>query len=155
MIRVWIGLGSNLGDRRAHLEGAVEALRSLEGFRVLRTSDWITTEPVGGPAGQPLFLNGVLEGETALPARALLSALHRIERAHGRVREREERNGPRSLDLDLLLYGDDAIEEPDLVVPHPRLEERTFVLEPLARLAPALRLSSGLTVSDRLKVLDA
>ena len=123
------------------------------GIEVRRVSAWIETEPVGGPAGQGRYLNGVLEASVTLGARELLGLLAELETAAGRDRSREERNGPRTLDLDLLLFGDEAIADPDLVVPHPRLEERVFVLQPLASLAPDQRLPSGRTATERLSEL--
>lgn len=146
-----VALGSNLGDRRAHLEGALGALRATPGVRVLAVSPWFETRAVGGPPGQPPFLNGALVLSTELPAGRLLARLLEIERDFGR--ERGERDAPRSLDLDLLLYGDERIDEPGLVVPHPRMEERLFVLEPLARVAPGRRLPSGRSVRERLAEL--
>jgi 2-amino-4-hydroxy-6-hydroxymethyldihydropteridine diphosphokinase len=140
--RAWIALGSNVGDRNAHLDAAVDALAALPGTRVLARSSWHETEPVGGPAGQGPYLNGAAAIETELDARALLAAMQRIEREQGRDRSGGVRNAPRTLDLDLLVYGDasaDArIDEPGLEVPHPRLHEREFVLAPLAEIAPSL-----------------
>jgi 2-amino-4-hydroxy-6-hydroxymethyldihydropteridine diphosphokinase len=130
-----VALSSNLGDRHEILESAVRALDEAPGVRVACVSPWFETEPVGGPAGQPPYLNGALELQSSLTARELLDLLLAIEAAHGRVRH-GVKDAPRTLDLDLLFYGDERIQEPDLVVPHPRLEERIFVLEPLARLAP-------------------
>ncbi len=131
---VFLGLGSNLGDR----EGAIEAaLRTLaeRGFSTrLRSSNWLT-EPVGGPP-QGWFVNAVAGGDTALAPRDLLQACLDTERTLGRVRG--ERNGPRTIDVDLLFFGDETISEPGLVVPHPRLAERRFVLAPLAEIAPHL-----------------
>ncbi len=152
-VRVWIALGSNLGDRRANLEGAVEALRSADGLAVRRVSPWFETEPVGGPKDQGRFWNGVLEADCALEPAELLFLLQRIEGRFGRDRRNEPRHGPRTLDLDLLLYGEERIQEPDLIVPHPRLEERLFVLIPLAALVPANRLPSGRTVAERVAEL--
>lgn len=129
----YVGLGANLGDRRAALEGAVAELGRTPGVRVKRVSSFHETAPVGGPP-QPDYLNGVVEVETDLDARALLDLLLAIERRFGR--ERRERWGPRTLDLDLLLYGDRVIEEPGLSVPHPRMAERAFVLAPLCELTP-------------------
>jgi 2-amino-4-hydroxy-6-hydroxymethyldihydropteridine diphosphokinase len=134
-VRAIVALSSNLGDRREILESAVRALDEAPGVRVAAVSPWFETEPVGGPEGQPSYLNGALELESLLPARELLGVLLAIEAAHGRVRH-GVKDAPRTLDLDLLFYGDERIREPGLVVPHPRLEERIFVLEPLARLAP-------------------
>lgn len=135
MAEAWIGLGSNLGDRRGHLRAALRGLAELG--RVRAVSALYETEPVGLRA-QPEFLNAVALLETELAARALLEGLLDIEARCGRVRT-EEKNGPRTLDLDLLLYGEAVIDETGLEVPHPRLHERRFVLEPLASLAPALR----------------
>jgi 2-amino-4-hydroxy-6-hydroxymethyldihydropteridine diphosphokinase len=129
-----IALGSNLGDRRAHLDFAVSRLRVL--LTGLRVSRYYDTAPVGMAGPQPLFLNAAAVGETTLGARALLDALLDIERERGR--ERPYRNAPRTLDLDLVLFGDCVIDEPGLVVPHPRFRERRFVLEPLADVAPLM-----------------
>jgi 2-amino-4-hydroxy-6-hydroxymethyldihydropteridine diphosphokinase len=154
--RAYVALGSNLGDRRAELEHAIERLSASPGVRVLAVSDWIETDPVGGPAGQRRYLNGAAEIETTLAPRALLELLLAIEREAGRERDPEVKNGPRVLDLDLLLYGEQSIDERDLLVPHPRLEERTFVLQPLAQIAPDRRLpASRLTVRERLAELRA
>ncbi len=132
--RAYIALGSNLGDRRANLDAAIAALRACAGVEVRRVSSWVDTEPVGGPPGQPRFLNGAAELDTSLTARNLLRQLLAIEARYGRTREAH--HGPRTLDLDLLLYGDRIIDEPDLQVPHPRMTSRRFVLEPLAEIAP-------------------
>jgi 2-amino-4-hydroxy-6-hydroxymethyldihydropteridine diphosphokinase len=149
-VRAVVALGSNMGDRAAMLEGAVAALRDARGVRVLGVSPWVETEPVGGPP-QPPFLNGCLELSTTLPARELLQLLQAVEARFGRDRAREVRNGPRTLDLDLLFYGEEVHDEPGLIVPHPRVEERVFVLEPLAALLPDLRLPrSRKTVRERL-----
>lgn len=153
-LRGAIGLGSNLGDRARHLDRAVLEIDAIPGVRVGSVSDWIETEPVGGAAGSPTFLNGVVLVETRLEARDLLDSLLAIERAHGREREagpRPRLAAPRTLDLDLLWLGDLRIDEPSLVVPHPRLEERVFVLQPLARIAPEIVLPSGRTVRERLE----
>ena len=133
----YIALGSNMGDRRAYLDGAVDALRHVVEICVRRVSSWIETEPVGGAPGQPRFLNGAAELETALSARALLDCLHAVEARFGRVRRAPD--APRTLDLDLLLYDDCVIDEPGLVVPHPRMTQRRFVLVPLAEIAPDAR----------------
>lgn len=129
-----IALGSNLGDRRAHLDFAVSRLRTL--LDNLKTSRYIETEPVGVPGPQPLFLNAAAVGETTLSPRALLDALLAIERDRERVRPYP--NAPRTLDLDLILFGERVTDEPGLMVPHPRFRERMFVLEPLASIAPDL-----------------
>ena len=148
-----VGLGSNLGDRLEHLDRAVAEIRALLGVRVIAVSRWIETEPVGGPSDAPRYLNGALILETRLRPRELLDALLSIERAHGRQRTPGTRDEPRTLDLDLLLFGDRRIREPELAVPHPRLEERAFVLEPLAEIAPEFRLPSGRTVRESASLL--
>ena len=136
MTRAYVGLGANLGDRERTLLAAVDALAAEEGIEVVAISTLGETEPVGvGP--QPHYLNGVAELETTLTARELLDRLLGVEQRFGRVRTPGE-HGPRTLDLDLLLYGEEEIDEPELHVPHPRLHERRFVLEPLAELAPGL-----------------
>ena len=127
-MRAYLGLGSNLGDRRAHLRQAVAALPD-----VVAVSPVYETEPVGGPPGQGAYLNLVVAMETDRSPRDLLDLAHQLEDAAGRVRT--ERHGPRTLDVDVLLVGDLCLSEPDLVVPHPRMWERRFVLVPLADLA--------------------
>jgi 2-amino-4-hydroxy-6-hydroxymethyldihydropteridine diphosphokinase len=151
--RAAVALGSNLGDRARHLELAVEELRAHPGVRILAISDWIETEPVGGPAGSPTYLNGAVLLETELDPRELLEALLAIERGHGRKRSPGVRDEPRTLDLDLLVHGERRIDEPNLRVPHPRMEEREFVLAPLAEIAPDLVLASGRTVQESLAEL--
>ncbi len=136
MTRAYVGLGANLGDRERTLRAAVDALAAEEGIEVVSVSTLRETEPVG-VGEQPRFLNGAAELETTLTARELLDRLLALEQRFGRVRIPGE-HGPRTLDLDLLLYGDEVIDEPGLTVPHPRLHERRFVLEPLAELAPGL-----------------
>lgn len=137
MATVFIALGSNLGDRAAALAAAVAELRRQPDVEVVRVSSWWETEPVGGPPGQGKFLNGAAEVRTSLAPQPLLHLLLAIERRLGR--ERSVRNGPRTLDLDLLLYDDLVHQEPGLELPHPRLHERTFVLGPMLELAPQLR----------------
>jgi len=132
----YVGLGANLGDRERTLRAAVDALAAEVGVAVVAVSALRVTEPVG-VGEQPPFLNGVVELETTLSPRGLLERLLTAEQCFGRVRTPGE-HGPRTLDLDLLLYGDEQIDEPGLTVPHPRLHERRFVLEPLAELAPGL-----------------
>lgn len=134
MDRVAIALGSNVGDRGAHLDYAVSQLRAL--LANLTVSTYYDTVPVGGSGPQAIFLNAAAVGDTTLPPRALLDALLAIERERGR--ERPYANAPRTLDLDLILFGDQVIEEPGLVVPHPRYRARRFVLEPLAAIAPTI-----------------
>ncbi len=145
--RWFLGLGSNLGDRRSFLAAALREIGSLPRTVVTGLSSVYLTAPVG-KVEQPPFLNQVVEVTTVLAPRALLEATQEIERRLGR--ERSERWGPRNIDIDLLWYDGPAIREAGLEVPHPRLEERRFVLEPLAELAPHLRLPSGLTVADAL-----
>ena len=129
-----LALGSNLGDRVAHLDYAVQRLQTV--LRALNVSRYLETVPVDVSGPQPLYLNAVAVGTTLLPARELLDVLLGIERERGR--ERPGPNAPRTLDLDLILYGEMVIEEPGLVVPHPRFRQRRFVLEPLAEIAPNL-----------------
>jgi 2-amino-4-hydroxy-6-hydroxymethyldihydropteridine diphosphokinase len=131
---VYVGLGANLGDAHATLVHAIEALRSLPSVRALRVSPFYRSAPLN--AGGPDFLNAVVEMRTDLLPEPLLDQLQAIEQVHGR--ERPYRNAPRTLDLDLLLYGDREIVSPRLTVPHPRMHERAFVLRPLADLAPGL-----------------
>jgi len=137
--RAFVGLGSNLGDPRAQIGLAVELLGGEEGVEVVAVSTLRETDPVGYE-DQPRFLNGAAELRTSLSARELLERLLAIERELGRVRGEGPRFGPRTIDLDLLLYGDERIDEPGLQIPHPRLHERRFALEPLAKLDPALEL---------------
>ena len=136
MTRAYVALGANLGDRERTLREAVDALAAEEGIEVVAVSTLRETEPVG-VGEQPRFLNGAAELETTLTSRELLARLLAVEQRFGRIRISGE-HGPRTLDLDLLLYGDEVIDEPGLAVPHPRLHERSFVLEPLAELAPGL-----------------
>jgi 2-amino-4-hydroxy-6-hydroxymethyldihydropteridine diphosphokinase len=132
--RAFIGLGSNLGDRRAYLRSAVEQLRTAGD--VMAVSPLYETEPVGGPPGQQNYLNLVVELQTADSPRTLLERCQALEAsAH---RERAERWGPRTLDADVLWVEGDLVDDPDLIVPHPRMWERRFVLAPLADLAPDL-----------------
>jgi 2-amino-4-hydroxy-6-hydroxymethyldihydropteridine diphosphokinase len=137
--RAYVALGSNLGDRAQTLLDAVEALRAEEGIEVAGVSSLIETDPVGY-LDQPRFVNGVAALDTTLTARELLALLLDVEQRFGRTREAVPAQGPRTLDLDLLLYGDTELDEPGLRVPHPRLHERAFVLEPLAELAPGLEI---------------
>lgn len=150
MTRVAIALGSNLGDREGYLQSAIAALQPS--IRNLRVSTFHDTAPVGvGP--QPTFLNATAVGETSLAARALLDTLLAVERDLGR--ERPFPGAPRTVDLDLILYGDAVIDEaPSVIVPHPRFRERRFVLEPLAEIAPDWRDPvTGQTVEELLRLL--
>lgn len=132
-----IALGSNLGDRHANLRRALERLATHPQIRVVAISTIHETSPVGGPAGQDVYLNAAARIETTLAPRDLLTALLAIEAELGRTREIHW--GPRTIDLDLLLYGDQTIDEPGLQVPHPRLDERRFVLGPAAEIASDMR----------------
>ena len=136
MVRAYVGLGANLGDREAMLRSALEQLGAEPGIEIVAVSKFRDTDPVG-IADQPRFLNAAAALETGLSARELLDRLLGIERRLGRTRE-GPRFGPRTIDLDLLLYGDEEIDVPGLEVPHPRLHERLFALEPLFDLDPDL-----------------
>jgi 2-amino-4-hydroxy-6-hydroxymethyldihydropteridine diphosphokinase len=149
MTRSFVGIGANLGDPAAQIERALELLAAEDGVEVIAVSSLRETDPVGYE-DQPRFLNGAAELETTLSASELLERLLAIERSLGRVRGEGPRFGPRALDLDLLLYGDDVVAEPGLVVPHPRLHERRFALEPLAELDPALEIPGRGTVQTLL-----
>jgi 2-amino-4-hydroxy-6-hydroxymethyldihydropteridine diphosphokinase len=134
--RAYVGLGSNLGDRAATLERAVELLDQRGGIEVVAVSSFRETDPVGY-LDQPRFLNGAAAVDTTLAPAELLQALLEVEQELGRVRT-SERYGPRTIDLDLLLVDDVVLDEAGLTLPHPRLHERAFALEPLAELDPAL-----------------
>lgn len=135
-VTAYVALGSNLGDRARHIAGALAALRATDGVEVTAESALHETEPVGGPP-QGRYLNAAVELRTRLGPRELLRELHRIEAAFGRRRD-AGRDAPRTLDLDLLFYGARRIDEPGLSVPHPRLHQRRFVLDPLREIAPNL-----------------
>jgi 2-amino-4-hydroxy-6-hydroxymethyldihydropteridine diphosphokinase len=148
-----LGLGSNLGDRKANLDGAIAALRQMPGVNLREVSSYHETPAVGGPAGQGAFLNAVATAEPTLEPRALLDVLRAIESRFGR--QRTLRWGERTLDLDLLMFGNEVIETPELIVPHPRLFLRRFVLAPAAEVAPTVvEPWTERTVSDLLANLD-
>jgi 2-amino-4-hydroxy-6-hydroxymethyldihydropteridine diphosphokinase len=151
MARAYVGLGANIGPREVTLLRAVDLLAAEDGIEVLELSELRQTAPVG-VVDQPEFLNGALAVETSLAPRDLLDVLLRVERELGRVRE--ERWGPRTIDLDLLVYGDETVDEPGLRVPHPRLHERRFALEPLAELEPELAIPGHGKVSDLLAAIE-
>jgi 2-amino-4-hydroxy-6-hydroxymethyldihydropteridine diphosphokinase len=143
----YVGLGANLGDREAAIRRAAELVGARRLSAIRETEPW-------GYADQPRFLNAVAELETELSPRALLDRLQEVERQLGRER-RGPRYGPRTIDLDLLLYGDERVDEPNLHVPHPRLRERLFVLEPLAELAPERKIPGNGTVREALAGLQS
>ncbi len=133
MFVCYIGLGSNLGNRKENIRLAIEKIKELKETTVTKISSLIETDPVGGPA-QGKFLNAAIEIQTNLSAPELLRHLQKIESRLGRVRT--VKNGPRTIDLDILFYGDKQINQEDLIVPHPRIKEREFVLAPLREIAP-------------------
>jgi 2-amino-4-hydroxy-6-hydroxymethyldihydropteridine diphosphokinase len=147
MTLAYVGLGSNLGDRESLIRRAAEQIGALRLSELRETEPW-------GYTNQPRFLNAVAEIETALAPRRLLDHLLDVEARLGRERV-GPKWGPRTIDLDLLLYGDDTVDEPGLVVPHPRLLEREFVLEPLADLVPWLKIPGAGTVHDALSGLQS
>ncbi len=149
--RAVLGLGSNQGDRLATLQGAVDALAATPGVIPVAVSGVFETDPVGGPE-QPDYLNAVLVVETTLTAPELLEQAHTIEHQHDRVRS--ERWGPRTLDVDLVAVGTEVIDEPDLVIPHPRAAQRAFVLVPWAHADPAASLPGHGPVVELLSGLD-
>jgi 2-amino-4-hydroxy-6-hydroxymethyldihydropteridine diphosphokinase len=139
MPTAFVGIGSNLGDPERQIAVALGQLAAEQGVELVAVSELRETEPVGY-LDQPNFLNGVAQLETRLPPRELLERLLAIESRLGRVRGEGPRFGPRTIDLDLLVYGDSVVDEPGLTVPHPRLAERRFALQPLAELAPGLEI---------------
>lgn len=151
-VSAYLALGANLGDRQRQLQGAREVL-AASGVRVLAASPLYETGPVGGPPGQPCYLNAALQVATSLSGHDLLALCQAVESRFGR--RRQEPWGPRTLDIDLLFYGQETIDEPGLVIPHPRLQQRRFVLAPLADLAPELRHPAlGRSVRELLAALD-
>jgi 2-amino-4-hydroxy-6-hydroxymethyldihydropteridine diphosphokinase len=152
MARAFLGLGGNVGDSRATLDRAVAMLNDGRNIKVLaRSSDYQT--PPWGVESQAPFVNLCLAVETTLAPRQLLSRLHEVEQSLGRDRARETRWGPRTCDIDILSYGNTALNEPDLMLPHPRMFERGFVLMPLAEIAPDAMIG-GRRVMDALKAAD-
>lgn len=148
-----IAMGANVGDRRGNISDAIQRLAETEGISVIRVSDLIETAAVGGPEGSPAFLNGAAEVRTTLGPEELLTRLLEIERELGR--KRREKWGPRTIDLDLLLYGEQVIDQPGLTVPHPLMHERAFVLRPLAQIAPdVLHPTLNLTIQQLLDRLN-
>ena len=147
-VRCYIGLGANLAQPLAQLQQAVAALRLLPASQLIAVSSFYGSKPMG-PQDQPDYVNAVAALDTELPAEALLDALQQIEQQQGRQRK-DERWGPRTLDLDILLYGDDIINSERLTVPHYGLKQREFVLYPLAEIAPNLRLPDGSVLSSLL-----
>lgn len=155
-VTAFIALGSNLGDREQNLDAAIAALRALPHTRLLRVSSYLPNAPVGCPDGAGEFLNAVAMVETSLPPQELLQHLLRIERELGRDRAGQARNASRPLDLDLLLYGNQLLDEPGLQVPHPRMLQRRFVLWPLLQIAPrAQDPRTGALLADALAALPA
>jgi len=131
----YIGIGSNLGNRPANIESAIAELKGSSGISIEKISSIIETTPIGGPR-QSKYLNGVVKIKTEISPRALLGILQKIENKLGRIRT--VKNGPRTIDLDMLLYDDKMINEPDLKVPHPRMFEREFVMRPLLEIEPQI-----------------
>ena len=148
---VYVALGSNLDEPRRQLQAGVQALAQLPGTQVHKCSSFYASAPVGY-AHQPDFVNAVAAIHTTLAPRALLDALLGIERAHGRMRDIP--NGPRTLDLDIVLYGERVVHEPGLTVPHPRMHQRAFVLAPLAEIAPDAQVPGAGPVRELLAGVD-
>lgn len=145
MRTAYLALGSNEGDRMATLQRAVDRLDATSGIAIQRSSRIYETDPVGGPP-QPQYLNAVVEARTSLDARELLDACHRVEQSLGR--ERVVRWGPRTIDIDILTYGRERIDEPDLMIPHPRMHQRGFVLAPLLELDADPPLPAGVRLAS-------
>lgn len=153
MERAFIGIGANLGDREKTIEHALQRLAGLPGIDIIAVSELRETEPWGF-ADQPAFLNGAAEVVTSLDPRGLLQSLLAVELELGRSRSGPQ-YGPRTIDLDLLLYGDAELDEPGLTIPHPRLHERAFALEPLLELEPELVVPGRGRVADLLAALHS
>jgi len=137
-VTVYIALGSNLGDREASVRGALQQLDAHAGIDFLNVSSFHETEPVG-PAGQQRYINAAAKLQTTLGPQELLEVMLAVEQQLGRTRDDQQKWGPRTIDLDLLLYGDDVIDKPGLVVPHPHMHERSFVLDPLVEIAATVQ----------------
>ena len=153
-MRAYVGVGANLGDRERTIRRAIELLAAQPGIELAGVSPLRETEP-WGPVEQPRYLNGAVALDTELGPRDLLAVLLEVEQDLGRDRSAEVRFGPRTLDLDLLVHGDLVLDEPGLTLPHPRLHERRFALEPLADLDPELVVPGRGTVGELLASLDA
>ncbi|MCL4152874.1 UNVERIFIED_CONTAM: hypothetical protein GTU68_042389 [Idotea baltica] len=154
--RAFVALGSNLGDSPSIVQSALEGLAGIPGTQLIAQSSLHRTAPVGGPPDQSDYLNAVVELATTLAPHELLQHLQTIESRHGRDRTREQRWGPRRLDLDLLMVGQRVVDSPELELPHPRMEDRTFVLAPLAELCPDYLLPKcKQSVRDRCTALRA
>ena len=152
-VTAYVAIGSNLGDRLATIQEATALLGASDDIAVIRVSSLWNNPAIGGPADSPDFLNGAIEVQTSLSADALLTRLFAIEQQLGR--DRRQRWAPRTIDLDLLLYGDSVIRSDALTIPHPRLHERRFVLQPLAELAADFRIpTTGKTVGEHLASLE-
>jgi 2-amino-4-hydroxy-6-hydroxymethyldihydropteridine diphosphokinase len=150
-VRAYVALGSNLSDRHRNINAAIEKLNQIAGIQVGKVSSYYETEPVGGPP-QGTYLNAVVEVKCSLSAGELLKRLQRIEKDLGRTRS--GKSFPRTIDLDILLFGDQVIDEAELKVPHPRMHQRSFVLDPLNEIAPdAVHPVLGLTVSELRRAL--
>lgn len=149
----YIGLGSNLGDSQKYLNSALDMLTCVKNVNLLRVSGIFRTEPQGD-ANQPWFYNQVAEIACALSPHELLNELQQIENRLGRVRDEKRRFGPRCIDLDILLFGELAINDARLTVPHPRMRERAFALVPLAEIAADIKLPDGSTIAELVKNLD-
>jgi len=132
MVISYLGIGSNLGNRRKNIQLAIKKINTLKNTKVIKVSRLIETEPIGGPAGQPKFLNGALRIQTRIPPVALLRKLKKIEKETGRTKT--TRYGPRTIDLDILFYADKIINRKDLKVPHPKVFKREFVIRPLSQI---------------------
>jgi 2-amino-4-hydroxy-6-hydroxymethyldihydropteridine diphosphokinase len=148
--RVVLALGSNLGDRQENLQGAVDALFDAPGLRFAAASPIYETAPVGGPE-QPDYLNAVITAQTALPARMILERSHGVEEVFHRVRDQVW--GPRTLDVDLIAYGDEISDDPELTLPHPRAHERAFVLAPWHDIEPDAEIPGRGPVADLLRAI--